>query len=150
MTSESKKAIAIGASILFVIIGLLVIYWVYKMLKSAHSIGAQAVEDIAVNTQITDAYGLERGRAAVIRELATKIANELGTGPNAGWFGSYGNTDENKIVSWLNSVNDANEMSALKNIYENDIVNGASFYSDLDDALTSSEFEKVNYLSSIN
>lgn len=150
MNSENKKAIVISVSIVIVLLAMVLIYWIWKLAKSAQAVGSQALEDIAINTKVTDAYGLEKGRAAVIRELATKIANELGTGPNASWLGTFGNSDETKIVGWLNSVENATEMSAMKNIYENDIVSGSSFYADLDDALSSSEFEKVNYLSSIN
>lgn len=147
LSKETKVFLYGFIAIIVIAIVILIIFWVKKLAKTASSITTQAVEEKVATDALKDAYGIDSARASFLREIAVKIANELGVGPNPGILGTWGNVDEDKVINWLNSAKTANEMAALKNIYENDIVPGSSFYDDLDTALDNSEFQRVNNLS---
>lgn len=147
MDKSAKTPIIISVTIVLAILFLILAIYVYKLVKEAGTIAQGAIQDKAVSTAISNSYGIDTSRASVLRQLSQNIADELGTGSNSGWMGTWGNSDETKIIAWLNQVQSGTEMQALKSIYETDTVPGHNFYADLDDALSSYDFQDVRYSS---
>jgi hypothetical protein len=147
---KESKAIIWGIIILIILVVVVAaIYFIYKRSSEIGGAVAGTISDGIETRVITNQTGVPANRVDEMRSCAVQIANELGTGQNSGWLGSFGNSDETKIINLLNKAQNSEEMRVMKNLYENTIVPGSNFYSDLDSALDNSEFNRVTHLADI-
>lgn len=145
--SDSKKILYTFLGLFILALVVSIVIFMVKTFKSANGLAAAALKDGAENSALSTATGLPTSRIDAIRTLTNNIANEIGTGPEASLLSSYWNSDEQKIINWCNGVTSAEEARTMKNLYENSIVSGSSFYADLDSVLTSSELSRITYIS---
>ena len=147
---KESKAIIWGIIILIILVVVVAaIYFIYKRTSEIGGAVAGTISDSIETRVITNETGVASDRVNEMRACAVQIANELGTGQNSSWLGSWGNSDETKIINLLNKAQTSEEMVIMKNLYENTIVPGSNFYSDLDNALDNSEFQRVTHLADI-
>lgn len=149
MSKETKTILIILGVIIILVLLVAAGYFVWKKSSEIGGAVAGTIADKIEDKTVSNASGVAESRVSEMRETARQIADELGTSPNSGWFSSWLNTDEDKIINLLNRAQSAEEMYVMKNMYENTIVPGSNFYDDLDTALQDYEFRKVKYLSAL-
>lgn len=142
-------------SILYAVLGLIVIFIIYKLFVRVKAGGLAVggvIADKAENQTIANQTGVSTNKIKLIRQDAYSLAHDLNTLKGMTFLEKAQNFHiqfDSDTLKRFKNVTSEDEMSVFKNLYENQYTDNNSLLADLQDTLSASNLVKVPFISTL-